>query len=207
MKFATPRALVVPAGTAVAIVVSREPHADPTLEMRRWERIAALDKAAQREALELLVTSGVFTVLRDAVLVVRVVREGSRAVAAIVARPAQFAQPHTRTLTPHAAIESTEALCSVGEAASFALNNHAPDFSDALLAVTRTRPIFHGTASDGTTYSGFVAEDAASILDALSAAVAADPELRETIPHGNSPILAAFSGTSVALPPGLASAI
>jgi hypothetical protein len=52
-----------------------------------------------------------------------------------------------------------------------------------------------------------VAEDAASILDALSAAVAADPELRETIPHGNSPILAAFSGTSVALPPGLASAI
>ena len=205
MKFAAPRALVVPAGTAVAIVVAREPHADPTLEMRRWERIAALDKSAQREALELLVTSGVFTVLRDAVLVVRTVREGSRAVAAIVARPTHFAQPHTRT--PHAAIESTEALCSVGDAASFALNNRAPNFNEALIAATRTRPIFHGTASDGTTYSGFVAEDGASILDALSAAVAADPELHETIPHGNSPILAAFSGTSVALPPGLASAI
>lgn len=196
---------MVPAGTAVAIVVAREPHADPTLEMRRWERIAALDKAAQREALELLVTSGVFTVLRDAVLVVRTVREGSRAVAAIVARPTCFAQP--RTCTSHAAIESTEALCSVDDAASFSLNDRAPEFSEALIAATRTRPIFHGTASDGTTYSGFVAEDAASILDALSAAVAADPELRETIPHGNSPILAAFSGTSVALPPGLASAI
>ncbi|MFM1867286.1 MAG: hypothetical protein RL591_694 [Planctomycetota bacterium] len=206
MKFAAPKALAVPAGTAVAIVVSREPHADPTLEMRRWERIAALDHSAQREALELLVTAGVFTVLHDAVLVVRIVREGSRAIAAIVASPAH-ASPSGGQTPPTTAAEHLPEPASTGQADSIALHDHAPEFSEALLAATRIRPIFHGTTSDGTTYSGFVADDAASILDALSAAVAAHQEVRETIPRGNSPLLAVFSGPSVALPPGLATAI
>jgi hypothetical protein len=205
MKFAAPRTLVVPAGTAVAIVVSRESHADPTLEMRRWERIAALDTSAQREALELLVASGVFTVLHDAVLVVRIVREGSRALAAIVAGPAHASQSGGQARPTPAGC--TPEPASVGQAVSIALHDHAPDFSEALVAATRTRPIFHGTTSDGTTYSGFIAEEAASILDTLSAAVAADPKLCETLPHGDSPLLAAFSGTLAALPPGLATAI
>ena len=204
MKFAAPSALVVPAGTAVAIVVSREPHADPKLEMRRWERLSTLDHSAQREALELLVATGVFTVLHNAVLVVRIVREGSRAIAAIVAPAARVDDAGHRPLptTKNVREPITHDL-----GMSIALNDHAPDFSEALLAATRTRPIFHGTTSDGTTYSGFVAEEAARILDTLSAAIAADPKLRETLPRGDSPLLAAFSGTSVALPCGLATAI
>lgn len=207
MKFAAPIALAVPAGTAVAIVVSREPYSDPALETRRWERLAALEHSAQRQALELLVTSGVFTVLRNTVLVVRIVRDGTRTVAAIVT-PERL--PDQMTSTNEPAMDSTANAAThhaLDRAAAIRLDDRSLEYTEALLAATRTRPVFHGTTADGTTYSGFVAEDAAVILETLSAAIAAQPALREAVLCLDFPLLAAFSGKSVELPPGLATAI
>lgn len=177
------------------------------METRRWERIAALEHSARREALELLVSSGVFTVLRNSVLVVRIVHDGTRAVGAIVTRERS---PGQMTLTNGASIDpavNSATHHALDRTAVIHLDERSPEYTEALLAATRTRPIFHGTTADGTTYSGFVAEDAAVILETLSTAIAAEPALHNAGLRLDFPLLAAFSGRSVELPPGLATAI
>ena len=194
MAFAPPRALFVPTGTAAALVVSQVGHADPQLDARRWTHLAVLGLAARVRALETLVTDGVYARIEDRIVVVRVVRDGVRSLAAIVA---------DRNAGSDEAASGTSVEARVTIASS--------ELEHALLAATRTRPIFHGTPPDGSTLSGFIPEDPDAILAAIAAegasTSAADPrEGKDPCTggaHAGTSVLAVFAGTATALPQGL----
>lgn len=200
MGFAPPRALIVPAGTAAAVVACQIEHADPQLDARRWMRLAQLSPDARIDALDALIAAGVFTRLEDRVLVVRVVREGVRSLAAIVA-VRNDSTAHAGCGAPRGApVDERLAIASA-------------ELEEALLAATRTRPVFHGTPPDGSTLSGFIPEDQDAILAAIAASLPppasggalpkSTPEGSQNATDGCERILAVFAGTSAALPPGL----
>jgi len=205
MGFAPPRALIVPAGTAAAVVASQIEHADPQLDARRWMRLAQLSPEARIDALDALIAAGVFTRLEDRVLVARVVREGVRSLAAIVAVRSDGGV--------HAGCGTTRARALVEERIAIT----SAELEDALLAATRTRPVFHGTPPDGSTLSGFIPEDQDAILAAIASSLPtgldppapaeglpkSSPDGSQTPIEGCERILAVFAGTSAALPPGL----
>ncbi|MCE2885369.1 MAG: hypothetical protein LW806_10775, partial [Planctomycetaceae bacterium] len=159
MGFAPPSALIVPAGTAAAVVASQIEHADPQLDARRWTRLAQLSPAARVEALHGMIAAGVFARVEDRVLVVRVVREGVRSLAAIVAiRSDGGVDAGCGTMRAGAPVDERIAIASA-------------ELEEALLAATRTRPIFHGTPPDGSTLSGFIPEDQDAILAAIASSL------------------------------------
>lgn len=205
MGFAPPRALIVPAGTAAAVVASQIEHADPQLDARRWARLAQLPPAARIDALQALIAAGVFTRLEDRVLVVRVVREGVRSLAAIVA-VRNDGMPHAGNAAPRrgAPVDERIAIASA-------------ELEEILLAATRTRPVFHGTPPDGSTLSGFIPEDQDAILSAIASSLPigllprargdeppeSTPDGSQTATEGCDRIVAVFAGASAALPAGL----
>ena len=83
MNLAPVARFAVPAGTAAAIVVAREATGDELTDSRRFAAIAALDDAHFRGSFEELVVAGVYTVLAERVLVLRISQSGIRSLAAL----------------------------------------------------------------------------------------------------------------------------
>lgn len=187
MQFAPIARLAVPTGTAAAAVVMREPTGDPTTEGRRFAAIAALDDEGFRGNFEELIVSGVYTVLSDRILVLRITGGGTRAFAAAVcitgnAPPAPTRAglaPHTATLGTPSDSDATAALRALLE------------------AETKQRPIFHGMTAEGITYSGFEAQSPAPILAQLAQALPAGT------PTASAAVALAFAGDAIEVPAGL----
>jgi hypothetical protein len=201
MNCSPPRALYVPAGTAAAVVTSPVRQEDPLLESRRWTHLSALAPARRIEALRALVAEGVYARVERRILVVRIVRDGTRALACIV------------ELEPRASEAPLDASSAEGLAVEARLAIESDDLAQALIAATRTRPIFHGTTADGTTLSGFDPEDQDAILDALAAAAPTEvpafgpPFGAASRGSGSARLLAVFAGgqdaETFAIPAGL----
>lgn len=85
MKVAPLARFAVPTGTAAAVVVMREPTGDPVLDARRFAALESLDNARYRAAFEELIVAGVYTVLADRVLVLRISAHGAKSFAAALA--------------------------------------------------------------------------------------------------------------------------
>lgn len=149
----------VPTGTAAATVVLTEPTGDADIDGRRFAALEALPDADFRGAFEELIVAGVYTVLNDRVLALRVNRGGVRSFAAAVAIPGKAAAPRAGL--------ASAATCfgaSPDSAAAAALRT-------LLESEARQRPVFHGTTPEGITYSGFEAQATAAILEAAAAIV------------------------------------
>lgn len=174
--------LAVPTGTAAAVVVMREPTGDPTMDARRFAALAALDDARYRAAFEELIVAGVYTVLAERLLVLRVSAHGVKSYAVAVAISGNPVQRTARAgLCTHSA-EITAAS--------------ANDELRALLeAETKQRPVFHGMTAEGTTYSGFEAKESAAILAAANAALSPAA--------AGADVALLFAGHAIEVPPGL----
>jgi hypothetical protein len=194
MNFMPPRALYVPVGTAAAVVTSPARQEDPLLESRRWTHLSGLAPERRVEALRALVAEGVYARIERRIVVVRIVRDGARALACVVERGSRASET------------SPDAASAAGIAVGDRLAIASGDLEQALVAATRTRPIFHGTTADGTTLSGFDPEDQDAILDALDAAAQAPVRTAGTSSAGSSPAsgsvgpLAVFAGVPDAVP-------
>ncbi|MEY3026094.1 MAG: hypothetical protein RLZZ238_991 [Planctomycetota bacterium] len=189
MKVVPVARLAVPTGTAAGTVVASQPSADPVIESRRFAALAAQPAPIFRAAFEELIVAGVYTVLADRVLVLRVSRDGTRRHAAVVA----IGGAPAATVTPSSASGlDASPFIAPGPTDTEA---HAA-FLTALEAETKRRPVFHGTAADGTTYSGFEAEATAEILDHASRSLA-----EGTTPH---PLAMIFAGDPTQVPAGIA---
>lgn len=185
MSIAPVARFAVPAGTAAAVVVAREPTGDEVSDSRRFSAIARLDDAHFRGSFEELVVAGVYTVLADRVLVLRISRSGTRSLAALVRLDAGGSTPDSR-----AGLDV--------EVATYGAAADAPQ-AEVLRALleseTKQRPVFHGMTAEGTTFSGFEAQATASILDA---------SLQLIPSHAPSAALClAFAGPTVEVPAGL----
>lgn len=173
--------LAVPTGTAAAVVVMREPTGDASLEARRFRVLESLDDARFRAAFEELIVSGVYTVLSEKVLVLRISDHGVKSFAAAIA------------------LGGSEG----GDAGRAGLFAHSAELAAAdgatlqalLEAETKQRPVFHGMTAEGVTYSGFEAKEASAILAAASAA----------LPSGarTAAVALLFAGTAIEVPKGL----
>lgn len=149
--------LCVPTGTAAACVVATEPLTEPALEARRFGAVAAASATTRLAWVQGLVRTGVCVELPGAVFVLRITAGGERHHAAVVATdggPGPSA----------GALLAEPSICAASPGAD------CDALREALLAEARQRPVFHGTAADGTTYSGFLAADPASVLRAVDAA-------------------------------------
>lgn len=173
----------VPTGTAAATVVLPEPTGDADIDARRFAALEALPDAEFRGHFEELIVAGVYTVLRDRVLVLRVNQNGVRSFAAAVAIPG-------KTAAPRAGLAAA-VTCFGAPADSPA----AAALRSLLEAEARQRPVFHGMTAGGTTYSGFEAQATADIVQAAAAIV----------PPGAPACHAAlvFAGDAIELPRGL----
>ncbi|MEY4117397.1 MAG: hypothetical protein RLZZ116_725 [Planctomycetota bacterium] len=181
MKVAPIARLAVPTGTAAAVVVMREPTGDPSLDARRFSALESLDDARFRATFEELIVSGVYTVLSERVLVLRVSDHGVKSFAAVVAL-------------------SGGGQGDVGRAGLFVhgsgLTAAGGEALQALLeAETKQRPVFHGMTAEGVTYSGFEAKEASAILAAANAA------LPSTAVATSVALL--FAGAAIEVPRGL----
>lgn len=186
MKVAPLARFAVPTGTAAAVVVMREPTGDPVLDARRFAALESLDNARYRAAFEELIVAGVYTVLADRVLVLRISAHGAKSFAAALAIGKTAGNPADRA----------------------GLGVHGPEIgtstnSDTLRllleAETKQRPIFHGMTADGITYSGFEAKESAAILAAASAALPANAPA--------APVALLFAGPAIEVPKGLVVAV
>jgi len=181
MKVAPIARLAVPTGTAAAVVVMREPTGDPSLETRRFCVLESLDDARFRAAFEELIVSGVYAVLSEKVLVLRVSDHGVKSFAAVIALGEGGHREAGRAgLFVHGA-----GLTAAGGEALQAL----------LEAETKQRPVFHGMTAEGVTYSGFEAKEASAILAAASAALPSSASA--------AAVALLFAGTAIEVPKGL----
>lgn len=174
--------LAVPTGTAAAVVVMREPTGDPTMDARRFAALTALDDARYRAAFEELIVAGVYTVLAERLLVLRVSAHGVKSYAVAVAIQGSPARCTSRS-----------GLCA--HSAEIAAASDADELRALLEAETKQRPVFHGMTAEGTTYSGFEAKDSAAIL------AAANTALPSTAPSAEVALL--FAGQAIEVPAGL----
>lgn len=201
MKCVACERLAVPTGTAAAAVVAATPSDDATREARRFARLEALDDAAMRAAFEELVVAGVYTVLERTVLVLRVSAAGARHLALVCAIAADDAAGGGVAPAPARAAGARAGLAIAPAVAETARADER--LRGALAALleeeTRRRPVFHGTCTDGTTYSGFAAEAPEPILAAAGELVAA-----ASAPASATPLAVVFAGAAVPLPHGLA---
>jgi hypothetical protein len=194
MDIAPVARFAVPAGTAAAIVVAREATGDETTDSRRFAAIASLDDARFRGSFEELIVAGVYTVLSERVLVLRVSAGGVRTFAALVAIAGATPVP-----TPSRAGLDIELqpLALAPDAAGTAA------FRALLESEAKQRPVFHGTTAEGTTYSGFEAQATAEILTAIRGTIlgATAPKTHPT--PRPSPLSLIFAGAAIDIPPGL----
>jgi len=186
----------VPTGTAAATVVLAEPTGDPDIDSRRFAALESLPDPDYRGAFEELIVAGVYAVLADRVLALRVNRSGARSFAALVAiRGAVGGEIHGEN---HGEIRRPRAgLASVAAAFGADPNSSkAQRLRELLEHEARQRPVFHGMTADGVTYSGFEAQATADILAAAAAIV----------PASAAPCHVAFvyAGEPLDLPRGLA---
>ena len=182
MQVAPIARFAVPTGTAAAVVVMRDPTGDPVLDGRRFVALEALDDQGFRAAFEELIVAGVYTVLTDRLLVLRVSSHGSKVYAVACALLGEKAIPAQRAgLTVHAA--TVEPL------------QQRDDLESLLEAEAKQRPVFHGMTAEGVTYTGFEARETSSILAAAST----------SLPTNVAPAAVAFlfAGKAVELPDGL----
>ena len=191
MSIAPVARFAVPAGTAAAIVVAREPTGDEFSDSRRFGAIAGLDDARFRGSFEELVVAGVYTVLADRVLVLRISRSGVRSLAALVRLDAAGSAPN-----PRAGLDVDVATYGApADASQDEVLHEVPMLRALLESETKQRPVFHGMTADGITYSGFEAQATASILDAARPLIP---------PHAPSAALClVFAGPAVEVPEGL----
>lgn len=180
MKVAPIARLAVPTGTAAAVVVMREPTGDPSLETRRFCVLESLDDARFRAAFEELIVSGVYAVLSEKVLVLRVSDHGVKSFAAAIALGESGGNGGRAGLFVH----SAELTAMGGEALQALLE-----------AETKQRPVFHGMTAEGVTYSGFEAKEASAILAASSAALPSSASA--------AAVALLFAGTAIEVPKGL----
>jgi len=186
MQVAPIARFAVPTGTAAAVVVMREPTGDPVLDSRRFAALDALDDAHFRASFEELIVAGVYTVLADKVLVLRVSAHGVKSFGAALAIPGSPGKQCERAgLSTHSAQIS---------AADYGAELHA-----LLEAETKQRPVFHGMTAEGVTYSGFEAKETSAILAAAAAALPADAAA--------APVALLFVGPAIEIPRGLVVAI
>ena len=150
--------LAVPTGTAAATVIAPEPSHDPVCEARRFARIAALADTDFRAQFEELVVSGVYTVLHERLLAMRIVGAGVRNLA-FVARSEGADAPHTL----RDGLDTRPIMVEVPTERA-----QAEGLWELALSESRQRPIFHGVTSDGVTYSGFGVLHPETVLTALS---------------------------------------
>lgn len=181
MKAAPIARLAVPTGTAAAVVVMREPTGDPTLDARRFSTLESLDDARFRAAFEELIVSGVYTVLSEKVLVLRVSDHGVKSFAAVLAVEGSSPKAADRA---GLFVHSAELAAEQGETLQALLE-----------AETKQRPVFHGMTAEGVTYSGFEAKEASAILAAASAAL---PPAA-----GATSVALLFAGAAIEVPKGL----
>lgn len=153
------RHLAVPTGTAAATVIAREPSADPMAESRRFLRIAALPDIAFRAHFEELIVSGVYTVLHDRLLVLRVIGGGTRRFAVV----ASESGPEV-AVYPRAGLDATPRLAAITIESA-----EESGLQTLVETEARQRPIFHGVTPDGVTYSGFGVLHGEAVLNALNA--------------------------------------
>lgn len=154
------RQLAVPTGTAAATVVADEPFADPAIESRRFARLAASSDIAFRAQFEELIVSGVYTVLHNRVLVLRVIHGGRRSFA-VVGEDAAAPRPSY----PRAGLQTTPQYAVIAEDVASESGLQGLVESEA-----RQRPVFHGVTPGGMTYSGFSAVHSEPLLRALNQA-------------------------------------
>lgn len=180
------RHLAVPTGTAAATVIAREPLPDPAIEARRFLRIEALPDIAFRAHFEELIVSGVYTVMHNRVLVLRVIGGGTRRFAVVASEsgdgsavyPRAGLDTHPRSTVISAAAADESGLQALVEAES------------------RQRPVFHGVTPEGVTYSGFAAVHCEPLLQTLSA-------LRGCAERVAHSVTVFGIGEEIALPAGL----
>ena len=185
MNLAPVARFAVPAGTAAAIVVAREATGDELTDSRRFAAIAALDDAHFRGSFEELVVAGVYTVLAERVLVLRISQSGVRSLAALARLDGEGTIP-----APRAGLDVTVAAHGANAA-----DAQAETLRALLEAETKQRPVFHGMTPEGITYSGFEAQAGAAILDAAA------PLIPATARAASLAVL--FAGDAVDLPDGL----
>ncbi len=180
--------LCVPAGTAAAAVIALTANADAAIEARRFARLAQLDDVRFRAEFEELMVNGVYVMLAQRVLVLRISHGGVRTHAAIVClRGGSGVAPARAGL---AATPSIEAIPDNGdeECAGAQLRR-------LLESETKQRPIFHAITAEGTTYSAFDGAHAAAILEVLAQGLA------QSTP--SSALAAVFVGEPQPIPTGL----
>jgi hypothetical protein len=185
MNLAPVARFAVPAGTAAAIVVAREATGDELTDSRRFAAIAALDDAHFRGSFEELVVAGVYTVLAERVLVLRISQSGIRSLAALARLDGEGTIP-----APRAGLDVTVAAHGANAA-----NAQAETLRALLEAETKQRPVFHGMTAEGVTYSGFEAQAAEPILEACLGLIPAGAP--------SAALCLAFAGPSVNVPDGL----
>lgn len=186
MPVATIARFAVPTGTAAAVVVMREPTGDPVLDARRFAALDALDDARFRASFEELIVAGVYTVLADRVLVLRVSAHGVKSFAVALAVAGFPAKPRERA-----------GLCV--HSAEISAAHHGGALHALLEAETKQRPVFHGMTAEGVTYSGFEAKETSAILAAAAAALPADAPA--------APVALLFAGPAIEIPKGLVVAV
>lgn len=185
MKAVPVARFAVPTGTAAATVVMRESTGDDATDARRFGALSALGDEAFRGAFEELIVEGIYTVLAQRVLVLRVSRNGTRAYGAVVAIDGAGTEPPARAgLASHPTLIATDTSAP-----------SAADFRALLEAEAKQRPVFHGMTPEGITYSGFEAQSGAAILGAIAALAPANAP--------TASIAVVFAGDTVELPDGL----
>lgn len=151
--------LAVPTGTAAATVIAREPSLDPAIESRRFRRIEALPDIAFRANFEELIVSGVYTVIHNRALVLRVIGGGTRRFAVVASElgdgPAFY---------PRVGLDTTPRAVAIATAAADESGLQA-----LVETESRQRPVFHGVTPEGVTYSGFAALHSEALLQTLNA--------------------------------------
>jgi hypothetical protein len=180
------RHLAVPTGTAAATVIAHEPSPDPAIESRRFLRIEALPDIAFRAHFEELIVSGVYTVMHNRVLVLRVIGGGTRRFAVVASESGD-----ETAVYPRAGLDARPRSVAISVAAADESGLQA-----LVETESRQRPVFHGVTPEGVTYSGFAALHSEPLLQTLSALRGAAERTAQTV--------TVFAiGDGISLPAGL----
>lgn len=180
------RHLAVPTGTAAATVIAREPSLDPAIEARRFLRLEALPDIAFRAHFEELIVSGVYTVMHNRVLVLRVIGGGTRRFAIVASESGDDAAVY-----PRAGLDTRPRPVAIVAAAADQSGLQALVESEA-----RQRPVFHGVTPEGVTYSGFAALHSEALLQTLSS-------IRRSAERTSQSVTVFGIGEEIAPPAGL----
>jgi len=203
MKFVAASALIIPAGTAAATVIAQSATTDPAILERRWSQIASRSILEQSHEIERWCASGVFIRRDHSVLVLRILRDGQRHYAAIAVALPEPAETPAETPAQSSRTPTVPPLTYTPLTHVVALDHAFPEYTEVLEASARVRPLFHGSADDGCTYSGFAAEEPELILGLLTAAhPAAAAHIGNTACVVGG-VTAYFSGSAVPIPAGL----